>query len=155
MQINQALISTAQAIISSLAQPPGVPITIPYGILAGVLGGIQVAAIKATPIPTYATGGAINGLPHSLGGVPIVAEGGEYMINKSVAQRPGMGDFLNKVNSGQVQPSVVQPGVTEDMIRSIVSETIAGVASIPVIQVESDVTSIQRKVSTIQNNSNW
>lgn len=155
LAIAQATMSMAQAIIQALAQWPGVPLTIPYGLLAATLGGIQIAAIKATPIPTYGTGGRIIGPSHTDGGVPLYAEGGEFIINKSVAQSPGMGNFLEEVNNGNVQPGQTNQGINLETIKAIVSETVSGISKIPVINVESDSTRVQRKVATIEQRSNW
>lgn len=56
MAAAQVSIQTALAVITALAAPPGIPFTIPAGILAGSLGAIQLAAVLAAPIPKYASG---------------------------------------------------------------------------------------------------
>lgn len=55
----EAGIRTAVAVAAALAQPPGPPTTIPFGILAGVLGGVQIAAIAAEPPPSFHVGGMV------------------------------------------------------------------------------------------------
>lgn len=55
----EAGIRTAVSVAAALAQPPGPPATIPFGILAGVLGGAQIAAIAAEPPPSFHVGGMV------------------------------------------------------------------------------------------------
>jgi len=73
-----AAIATALAIIKGLAS--GLPMPgILMAALAGVLGGVQIAAIAKqnyTPSPSYAKGGIIGGLPHSQGGTKFVGSDG-------------------------------------------------------------------------------
>jgi len=57
--IAEAGIRTAVSVAAALAQPPGPPTTIPFGILAGVLGGAQIAAIAAEPPPSFHVGGMV------------------------------------------------------------------------------------------------
>ena len=148
--IARSILNGAQAILNGFATPPFPAM----GILATLLAATQIALIANQPTPTFATGGYINGLPHSSGGVNINAEGGEYMIQKSVVQRPGMGDFLNKVNSGQAGPGT-NSGFDASIVESIVKSTIAGITSIPVINVESESTRVQRKVNNIESSAKW
>jgi hypothetical protein len=42
-----------------------------------------------------------------------------------------------------------------NIISQIVSETITGISSIPVVNVESDYTKVQRKVKSIESRSKW
>lgn len=54
--IAQAAISTSLAILSALSTQPFLPLGPTMATLAGVLGGIQMGAILATPIPKYKLG---------------------------------------------------------------------------------------------------
>lgn len=54
--IAQAAISTSLAILSALSTQPFLPLGPTMATLAGVLGGIQMGAILATPIPKYKMG---------------------------------------------------------------------------------------------------
>jgi TP901 family phage tail tape measure protein len=77
LNIFQAVINTASAIVEAL---PNVPLS----ILAGVLGGIQVAAIASTPLPEAGKGGFFTtGDKHSdaSGGIPVMIERDEAVIN--------------------------------------------------------------------------
>ena len=43
------------------------------------------------------TGGFLNGSPHEMGGIPIEAEGGEYIIKKDSVNRSTL-DMLEYIN---------------------------------------------------------
>ena len=45
----------------------------------------------------YATGGFLNGAPHEQGGIPIEAEGGEYIITRDSVNRSTI-DMLEYIN---------------------------------------------------------
>ena len=74
-------VDTATSIIKTGAQL-GYPAAIPFQIIAGVIGGIQLAAVAAKPLPKFEKGGLIGGRLHSQGGTMIEAEKGEYMVNR-------------------------------------------------------------------------
>jgi len=74
-------VDTASSIIKTGAQL-GYPEAIPFQIIAGIIGGIQLAAVAAKPLPKFAKGGLIGGKLHSQGGTMIEAEQGEYMVNR-------------------------------------------------------------------------
>ena len=150
-----AIMSAAQAVASALAAPP--PMGFIFAGIAAALGATQVAIIKNAEIPEFDMGGPVIGPSHSDGGKIVKLEGGEFIIQKSVSQRPGMGDFLSAVNNNQLQPRQVvnNNGISSEMIRTIISETVASIASIPVVNVESDFTKVQRRVTTIESRANW
>lgn len=56
LQVANATIATAQAIIGYLAMVPITPVNIGLSIAAGIAGALQVAAIIAAPIPKFAEG---------------------------------------------------------------------------------------------------
>lgn len=147
--IQKAIIGIAQSVVQALASPP--PMSYVMAALSASLGAVQLGIIKNTEMPEFGYGGMIGGPSHSSGGVPILAEGGEFMINKTVSQRPGMGDFLNKVNTGQISNTTTNNSLDIATIEAIVK----GVASIPVVNIESQSTKVQRKVSTIEKNATW
>jgi hypothetical protein len=74
-------VNTATSIIKTGAQL-GYPAAIPFQILAGAIGAIQLAAVAAKPLPKFEKGGLIGGKLHSQGGTLIEAEQGEYMVNR-------------------------------------------------------------------------
>lgn len=82
----QATINGAQAVLKALAGPGG-------PILAAVVGGlvaVQIGLIASSKPPQFARGGKLSGPSHANGGVPLYgngqffgeAEGGESIINK-------------------------------------------------------------------------
>jgi len=152
--ITQAIIGTALAVLNGLQTKP-FPVGLIMAGVAAVAGAIQINTIKSAPLPTFGLGGPIKGNSHVQGGVPITAEGGEYIINKNVAQKPGMGSFLNKVNSGQISSTTYNNGVDMDVMRQIITEAVTSVSSIPVLNVESDFTRVQRRVSNIETKAKW
>jgi len=98
-QIIQAIMSGAQAIVSTLAARPGFTDIISLGAfrainiaLAVATTAAEVATISSQKAPTYAKGGLFNGPSHSAGGMPIInsrtgkkvgeMEGGEPILSK-------------------------------------------------------------------------
>jgi hypothetical protein len=81
LSLFEVAINTASSIVKTGAQL-GYPAAIPFQILAAAIGGIQLAAIAAKPIPKFEKGGLIGGRLHSQGGTLIEAEQGEYMVNR-------------------------------------------------------------------------
>lgn len=151
--IAKALMAAAQSVAQALATAP--PVSYIMAALNAVLGAAQVMAIRNTELPEFALGGPIIGNSHSTGGVPIVAEGGEYIIKQSVAQRPGMGNFLDKVNTGQITNINNNQSLDVEVIDQIINKTISSIVSIPIYNVESDSTKVQRRVSNIEKKSSW
>ena len=155
----QAIVSTALGVIMATQSPPPLDIIMP--ILIGALGAAQIALILSQPLPTfakgglvprkYAVGGIINGPSHSQGGVPINAEGGEYIINKNVVKQPNMTNVLDSINKGQgYTQSQNQPATA-----TISAEELSKIRSIPVVVSEYDITRIQKRVAVIENKSTW
>lgn len=73
-----AAINTALAVIKAL---PNVILAAATGIAGGI--GIATIAAQKVPEPEYlAEGGYLQGKSHKEGGIPIEAEGGEYVVNK-------------------------------------------------------------------------
>lgn len=88
--VTQATINTALAVTRALAS--GGPL---MAGLVGIAGGLEIAAIAATPVPTYGKGGLFDGPSHSsvYGGMPILdpstgevkgmMEGGEPILSRN------------------------------------------------------------------------
>ena len=157
--ILQAIVNTALGVVAATSAP--FPLDIIMPILIGALGVAQIALIASKPIPTfakggrvpkYAAGGMITGPTHSAGGVPINAEGGEYIINKNVAQKPGMGYLLDNINKGN---SPQQPATVTIDHQALASSIVAGMQQVPVNVVETDITRVQKKVGVIESKSSW
>jgi hypothetical protein len=101
-------INTAVAIVKAL------PNFIAAGLVAAA-GAVQAAFVAATPRPKFEKGGWIEGKSHKEGGVPIEAEGGEYMINKHNAQNAPM--LLEAINNGMIRDKDL--GLTPKQSKSL------------------------------------
>lgn len=86
-----SIINTALAVVKSL---PNVPLS----VIAGILGAAGTVTIASQKIPAYVApaapatpayledGGLLQGASHAQGGIPIEAEGGEFVINKNATE---------------------------------------------------------------------
>ena len=86
MQEAQAYINMAMSISMAAVNSWPIP-AIPMMALAAATGAAQIAAIKSQNIPSYGSGGVIQGKSHREGGVKVLGgqaevEGGEYITNK-------------------------------------------------------------------------
>jgi hypothetical protein len=119
-------ISTAQAVMQSIATGGGIPIGIPFGIAAGIVGAAQLAAVMSTKYE----GGTAPAMPEVGGGATAGASasalGGSGTTN---AQTTSLADFLPGGSNG---PPVSQ-----------------------VVVLESDITGTQQKVQTQQSLSTY
>lgn len=125
MNVTQALMNTAVAITSALTIKPFVPVGMMMAQTASILGLAQVAAILSQPIPTYATGGVIEGPSHKQGGVKVLGgraevEGKEFITNKVTTQenvdlmyyindkkrKLNLDDFIDFYSSGAVRKNI-------------------------------------------------
>ena len=107
-------LKTAQAIIGFLANPSG-PAGVALSIAAGIIGGIQAAAVLAAPLPSFATGGFVGGAPGEDQNL-IRASRGEFVVREEVASQNA--DLLEAINAGQspsFQP-IVAPVILDDQI---------------------------------------
>ena len=71
-------------------------------------------------------GGALEGPSHKDGGIPIEAEGGEFIVKKKEAQKPEVGAALELINAGKFDElakimSTLTPDDKISMHRSIES----------------------------------
>ncbi len=94
-------INTAVGITKTGAQL-GYPAAIPAVIALGVSGAIQAGVVMSksftpTPVPTAESGAYLNGSRHSQGGIPIIAEDGEMIINRKSVTR--FAPELNQIQS--------------------------------------------------------
>lgn len=86
MQLAQAAINMAMSISMAAVNSWPIP-AIPMMALAAATGAAQIAAIQSQNIPSYGSGGVIQGKSHKEGGVKVLGgqaevEGGEYITNK-------------------------------------------------------------------------
>ena len=100
MQLAQAAINMAMAISMAAVNSWPVP-AIPMMALAAAAGAAQIAAIKSQNIPSYGSGGVIQGKSHREGGVKVLGgqaevEGGEYITNKvTTAKNVDLLEYIN------------------------------------------------------------
>jgi hypothetical protein len=80
--INRVNISTAEAIVKTLATYGFTPLAA-IGIAGAIATGeLQKAVIRAQPVPKFEEGGIIKGKRHREGGVIVEAEGGERIFSR-------------------------------------------------------------------------
>lgn len=156
-KIIQAIINTALAVTMGLAQGG-----IAMGIIAGVLGALEIAYIASQPtpefkkggvVPKWATGGLLNGPSHEQGGIPIIAEGGERIF--SVEKSRQFAPLFDRIQNNQLQPNQIQPGISGDDMMNIATAVTRSIAAIPVENVESESTRVRRKVENIESKATW
>lgn len=103
MQLAQAAINMAMSISMAAVNHWPIP-AIPMMALAAATGAAQIAAIQSQNIPSYGSGGVIQGKSHREGGVPAVVgnspielEGNEFIIRKkSTMPNLNLLDFVNR-----------------------------------------------------------
>lgn len=100
MQLAQAAINMAMAISMAAVNSWPIP-AIPMMALAAAAGAAQIAAIQSQNIPSYGSGGVIQGKSHREGGVKVLGgqaevEGGEYITNKvTTAKNVDLLEYIN------------------------------------------------------------
>ena len=100
MQLAQAAINMAMAISMAAVNSWPIP-AIPMMALAAAAGAAQIAAIQSQNIPSYGSGGVIQGKSHREGGVKVLGgqaevEGGEYITNKvTTAKNVELLEYIN------------------------------------------------------------
>lgn len=136
LDIFAATVSAARAVISQLAATP-LPIGAPLVALAAATGAAQVAAIAAQPLPqfrhggpvgplgkgvgTVGAGGFLSGPLHGSGGIPIEAEGGEWIFSREKTRqfRPLFeaiqNDKLKALPSGEGLGGAALQGLTTEL----------------------------------------
>lgn len=162
MKIGQIGIDTALGIMGVWSQ------VMELGPIAGpILGAILSATIGALGIANTAKavqeknkimkakrGAYIVGPSHAEGGVPYELEGGEAVLNKRAMSIPAyrnMASAMNVATGGVAFPGTnpnagMTAMVDRNTLKSIVQETVAGIAAIPVVVSEESITNAQRNV---------
>lgn len=155
------------------------------GPIAGpIAGAIQTAMITATGIAQAAKakaamdkalsgkaarGAFVTGRSHSEGGELWELEGGEAVLNKRAMAIPAFRQLASAMNestggvsftgiAGGISKSstpMISAGVSEETIQKIVTDTVAGVTSIPVVVTEHRITEAQRRVDVINSQASF
>lgn len=126
LKLASIAISTAQAVMQSIATGGGIPTGIPFGIAAGIVGAAQLAAVMSTKYE----GGTAPTMPEVGGGATSTASATQIGGNASTnAQTTSLADYLPGGSNG---PPMSQ-----------------------VVVLESDITGTQQKVQTQQSLSTY
>lgn len=156
--IIQAVISTAQAVLSSYASTVAIPVIGPAlaPIAAGIaaaFGAAQVGVISAQQFRA-ARGGVVPGSPSNVDSVSSLLAPGEMVINSNSA---GMfGDLLSAVNQvGGGIPLTPNTPPTQFSQPSPTFRDNSQPSTVRAYVVETDVTQKQEKVSRIQRSSEF
>lgn len=101
MQLAQAYINMAMSVSMAAVNNWPIP-AIPMMALAAAAGAAQIAAIQSQNIPSYGSGGVIQGKSHREGGVKVLGgqaevEGGEFITNKVTTSKNV--DLLEYINT--------------------------------------------------------
>ncbi len=119
--------SVAQAVIDGYAAAAktmatyGFPAGVPLAAAAIAATGVQVAAITATPMPSFEVGGMVPGS----GPVPITAHGGEGVLTASTTASLGGKAGIDALNSGDISGQLSQLiGTTEQVVGAIRSQPV-------------------------------
>jgi len=148
--IAQATINTYLGASQVMKDPTIIPTW-----LKPVMAGVQIAAglkqvrdIVKVETPKAATGGLIVGNSHSSGGVPIEAEGGEFIINKYAMAQPGVAQMAMSLNS-VARPKFADGGLVPSIaeLQSAVESSVN--VPIKTYVVSDDMTSSQEATAKI------
>ena len=121
LSIAKITINGIEAISKDLAK--GSPLNIPLIVMDAALSASEIAEATAqrTKAQSLEVGGYIQGNSHANGGVPIVAEGGEFVVRKSVMSNPVAASQVNAINqSGAL--SAPQPVIDYEKLGAIIAK---------------------------------
>lgn len=149
----QAYINTYLSATKAYQSLAGIPVVGPaLGIAAAgvaVASGLKNVQLIKNP-PKAAMGGMIVGPSHSAGGVPIEAEGGEFIINRAAMQVPGVAQMAMALNAS-ARPKFQNGGVVADLqSQQMMFDRIAN-TPIKTFVVANEVTSAQNANFQIEN----
>ena len=100
--IAQIMMATGEAWMNAVKMFP--PLGTPWTFIAAAMGAAQVALVLSQKPPTMmAQGGLIGGNLHDAGGTPLIAERGEFIMNRDAVENAGI-DAMENINAGGGQP---------------------------------------------------
>ena len=111
--------STASAFTESLPN-------IPLATAMAVAGAIQAGVVLSQQMPEYQYGGLIGGNSHAQGGTPLIAEQGEYIVNRDAVESLGV-DTMDAINAGVGSGMVINITgnlLTDDFVEDVLIEKI-------------------------------
>ena len=149
----EAYIQTYLSANKAYASLAGIPVVGPAlgAAAAGVAiaAGLKNIALIKNP-PKAALGGYITGPSHSQGGVPIEAEGGEFIINRAAMSMPGVAQMAMALNA-TARPKYANGGIVSDLdTQAAMFDKIANMP-IRTYVTANDVTSAQQANFAIEN----
>lgn len=154
LQIVNAVMGTAQAVISAFSSAAAIPIAgvalapIMAGV-AGALGAAQIAMISSQKFKA-AKGGVVPGSPSMTDSVDALLAPGEMVINSNSAQMfPQALSAINQAGGG----ISLAPDIPVQSAQPTFQNNQQGV--VKAIVVESDMTDMQKKVSRIERGSTF
>lgn len=114
-----------------------------------------------------AKGAFITGRSHAQGGELWELEGGEAVLNKHAMAIPAFKQLASAMNEstggvsftsgigGVSSKPIISAGVSDETVQRIVSDTVAGIAQIPVVVTEHRITEAQRRVDVINSQASF
>ncbi len=123
--INRINISTAEAIVKTLATYGFTPLAA-VGIAAAIATGeIQKAIVRSQPVPKFEKGGKVlKGKSHREGGILIEAEGGERIFSKKTTKQyePLFKSIQDGYFDKYADVNIVQPALKRERERNKIKE---------------------------------
>ena len=118
-KVAQVVMSTARAVAKAWERNPH-GFGLPGSALAAIMGAAQIALKNKQEPPVMAQGGFIGvGQLHPGGGTPIIAERGEFVINRAAVENIGI-EALDRINAGEggqeITVNINNPIMTEDFV---------------------------------------
>ena len=154
LNLVNAVMAGAQAVVQGLATQPFIPLGIAMGALAGVLTATQIGVISSQQF-TAAKGGIVPGNgPGNIDSVPSLLAPGEAVINSNSTAM--FGDLLSAINEMGGGVSLVPNtpfGGTSMVKNSVFAENDR--TPIRAYVVESEMTDRQRRVSRIERTASF
>jgi len=162
------VINTAIAVAETIATPP-------LAILAAATGAAQAAIVQSQPLPQLRRGGKIlKGPKHEQGGMPLFkggqqiaeVEGGETIMTAGVADSPVLLAAASRINqlaggisldNKRLTSTVAGPsgGMAATIDEASLTRVMNRVASIPVVNIATKTTKVDRQVKNIEAKSRF
>ena len=99
-KLAQIAMNTAQAVMNSVATMPfTLSAGMPWSGIAIAMGAAQAGLVLQQKAPTMREGGLIGGKSHEMGGTPLIAEEGEYIMNRDAVENIGE-EAMDRINQG-------------------------------------------------------
>jgi hypothetical protein len=107
LRIVQTIIDTASNVVTSVRNGGGIPTGIPFGVAAGVMGALQIAAISKTKFEGSSGGGGGDTTVPQIAGADGVMAPNFNLVGNAQATNP-----LAGLGEGLIQAYVVSGDVT-------------------------------------------